>query len=121
MFGVIIKSLYKNGLIFASSFGFGNNKYLILNSLYFRYAPEIMNQNDLINTSFFAIPRHQSDIIRFHQASVDLISLISNSTWDNNKFWHAGIQLQTRIHNATEFKPNGSPWSLHDQEIDESK
>jgi hypothetical protein len=102
----LINILFKNGWTFIGSID--TFKSYMLPSLYFRF--EI--QHDAQNVSFFALSLNKSNIIRLHNVTNDLMSLISNISYGLPSFWKPGVVEQRLVNSKTlEFKLKGNLWN----------
>lgn len=116
----IMQILFRNGWIYTGAIDSGQTQ-SSLNALYFRYAPDQISQSDLKNTSFFALSLNKTDRIRLHRATPDLISIMTNTSYGVPSLWQAGIQLQSMLNNALEFKLKGNPWLSNSNEAVEAR
>lgn len=117
----LMNVLFKHGWIFVSAIDSGKTQQS-LNALYFRLAqPNEISENDLKNTSFFALSLNKTDRIRLHRASRDLIQIMNNSSYGVPRLWRQGIQHETIINGALEFKLKGNPWLSNLDEAVESR
>jgi hypothetical protein len=116
----IMNNLFKNGWLYVGPIDTGKSQHS-LNALYFYYAPDEINQNDLQNTKFFALSLNKNDRIRLHRATPDLISIMTSTSWGIPQLWRAGIQQQSIVNNALEFKLKGNPWYSNENEAVESR
>ena len=116
----IMENLFKNGWLFIGAIDSGKRG-SSLNALYFRHAPDQITKSDMENTSFFALSLNKSDRIRLHKSSQDLNALISNPSFGIYSLWTRGIQKESTIGHALEFKLAGNPWDSSRSEAVESR
>ncbi|RNA31790.1 hypothetical protein BpHYR1_049176 [Brachionus plicatilis] len=116
----IMRNLFKNGWLFVAAIDSGKRQ-SSLNALYFRYAPDQITKMDMENTRFFALTLNKSDRIRLHQSDQDLNALVSNQSYGIHSLWPRGIQRESMIDHALEFKLAGNPWDSHASEAVESR
>ncbi|CAF0775027.1 unnamed protein product [Brachionus calyciflorus] len=116
----LMRNLFRNGWEFLGAIDSGKRQ-TSLNALYFRYAPDEINKNDIENTRFFAMSLNKSDRVRLHRADEDLKSLLTNPNYGMQSLWQKGIQNQKIVNNAYEFKLSGNPWDSSGDEAVESR
>ena len=113
----LLSALFANGWLFMGAID-SEKSSTSLNALYFRYAPQEISEYDKFYSKFFSISLNKSDRIRLHRASPDLVSTFIGLM---PTLWPLGIQNQSSIHNAYEFKLKGNPWFANDMETVESR
>ncbi|RNA03332.1 hypothetical protein BpHYR1_033351 [Brachionus plicatilis] len=116
----IMRNLFYNGWLFVAAIDSGKRQ-SSLNALYFRYAPDQITKMDMENTRFFSLTLNKSDRIRLHQSDQDLNALVSNQSYGIHSLWPKGIQKESMINHALEFKLSGNPWDSHASEAVESR
>ena len=101
----ILQLLYNQGWAFIGSIKSGGRQF-DLNALYFRFDPELQDQNKLQEPSrFFALSLNQNDRIRLINAPNDLVNAIKTM-----QTWAKGVQEEMIIGTTYEIKIKGNPW-----------
>ena len=117
MISELLSALFANGWLFIGAID-SEKRTHSLNALYFRFLPQEISEHDKFYSKFFSISLNKSDRIRLHRASPDLVSTFIGLM---PTLWPQGIQNQSSIYNAYEFKLKGNPWVANDMETVESR